>query len=116
MHDALPERYQITVTLGSGLGLRQGEIFGRSSDDIDFLRGTVEVRRRVKILGGNWLVFSLPKGGKARTVLSPARVADELSAHLARFRPVPVELPWRTLDSDGPSGPRWCPRPANADR
>lgn len=99
MHDALPERYQIAVTLGSGLGLRQGEIFGLSPDDIDFLRGTVEVRRQVKILSGNKLVVSLPKGRKTRTVPLPKTVADELSAYLARFRPAPAELPWRTLSS-----------------
>lgn len=99
MHDALPERYQIAVTLGSGLGLRQGEIFGLSPDDIDFLRGTVEVRRQVKVLAGNQLVFALPKGRKTRTIPLPRSVADELSAHLARFRAVPVELPWRDLVS-----------------
>lgn len=99
MHDALPERYQLAVTLGSGLGLRQGEIFGLSPDDIDFLRGTVEVRRQVKILAGNRLVFSLPKGRKTRTIPLPATVAVEISAHLARFRTVPAELPWRALDS-----------------
>lgn len=99
MHDALPERYQLAVTLGSGLGLRQGEIFGLSPDDIDFLRGTVEIRRQVKILAGNRLVFSLPKGRKTRTIPLPSTVSAELSAHLARFRAVPVELPWRALDS-----------------
>ncbi|GAA1142548.1 tyrosine-type recombinase/integrase [Ornithinicoccus hortensis] len=99
MHDALPERYQIAVTLGSGLGLRQGEVFGLSPDDVDFLRGTVEVRRQVKILAGNKLVFSLPKGRKTRTVPLPKTVADELSSYLARFRAMPVELPWRTLNS-----------------
>ena len=99
MHDALPERYQLAATLGSGLGLRQGEIFGLSPDDIDFLRGTVEIRRQVKILAGNRLVFALPKGRKTRTIPLPSTVSAELSAHLARFRAVPVELPWRTLDS-----------------
>ena len=28
MHDAVPAKYRIAVTLGSGLGLRQGEVFG----------------------------------------------------------------------------------------
>lgn len=100
MHDALPDRYQIAVTLGSGLGLRQGEIFGLSPDDIDFLRGTLEVRRQVKILNGNKLVFSLPKGRKTRTVPLPSSVADELSAYLARFPAVPAELPWRTTSGN----------------
>jgi integrase len=36
VRDELPERYQVVVRLGAGLGLRQGEIFALSPDDIDF--------------------------------------------------------------------------------
>ena len=39
MHEALPARYRLAVTLGSGLGLRQGEIFGLSPADFNFLTG-----------------------------------------------------------------------------
>lgn len=99
MHDALPERYRLAVTLGSGLGLRQGEIFGLSPDDFDFLRGTVEVRRQVKVAGNNRLVFALPKGRKTRTVPLPTSVANELNAHMAQFPAARVALPWSTLDS-----------------
>jgi len=34
MRDELPERYRLVVVLGAGLGLRQGEIFALSPDDI----------------------------------------------------------------------------------
>jgi len=30
VHDTLPERYRVMVTLAAGLGLRQGEVFGPS--------------------------------------------------------------------------------------
>ena len=100
MRAALPERYQLVVTLGAGLGLRQGEIFGLARGDVDFLRSTVEVRRQVRVVNGRLLVFALPKGRKTRTVPLPGSVRDELAAHLARFPARAVTLPWRTPDGD----------------
>ena len=100
MRDAVPERYQIVVTLGAGLGLRQGEIFGLSPDDVDFLRSTVEVQRQVRVVNGRLLVFALPKGRKTRTVPLPDSVRDELAVHLSRFPARPVTLPWRTADGE----------------
>jgi integrase len=99
MHDALPERYRLAVTLGSGLGLRQGEIFGLSPADFNFLAGTVEVQRQVRILGGNKLVFAPPKGRKTRTVPLPSSVAAEVNAHLTHFPPARVTLPWLTPEN-----------------
>ena len=99
MHDHLPAQFQIAVTLGSGLGLRQGEIFGLSPADVDFLRRTVEVRRQVKGFHGNQLVFAPPKANKTRTVPLPSSVADELNAHLQRFPARHVALPWETPTS-----------------
>ena len=99
MHDALPERYRLVVTLGSGLGLRQGEIFGLSPADFNFLAGTVEVQRQVRILAGNKLVFAPPKGRKTRTVPLPSSVAAEVNAHMAQFPPARVRLPWLTPGS-----------------
>lgn len=89
----LPEQYRILATLGAGLGLRQGELFGLSPDDVDFLRGMVEVRRQVKVFGGNRLVFAKPKGGKTRTVPLPGSVRDALAEHLAARPAVEVTLP-----------------------
>lgn len=93
MNAALPDRYKPFVPLGAGLGLRQGEAFGLSPDDVDWLRGKVHVQRQVKIVG-NRLVFALPKGGKVREVPLPASMRDELAAYLAQFPPVAVTLPW----------------------
>jgi integrase len=95
---ALPERYQILVVLAAGCGLRQGEAFGLSVDDIDFLRGVIHVRRQVKLIHSRQ-VFAPPKGGKERDVPLPEMVALALAAHLQAFPVVKVTLPWRELQA-----------------
>lgn len=97
---ALPERYRVALVIGAGLGLRQGEVFGLSPDDIDWLRGTVEVRRQVKLLEGHKPVFSLPKGNKVRTVPLPSSVRELLAAYLAERPAISVTLPWGDLDGE----------------
>jgi integrase len=91
---ALPDRYQILVTLAAGCGLRQGEAFGLGVDDIDFLRGAIHVRRQVKLIHSRQ-VFAPPKGGKERDVPLPEKVALALAAHLQANPVVKVTLPWR---------------------
>jgi integrase len=100
VHDALSPRYRIVAMLGAGLGLRQGEIFGLSPDDVDFLRGKVEVRRQVKVFTDGTFVFAPPKYGKTRTVPLPASVRDELAAHLAAQPAREITLPWRAHDGE----------------
>lgn len=100
VRNALPDQWKIALELGAGLGLRQGEVFGLSPDDVDFLRGEVEVRRQVKILGGNKLLFGLPKYNKTRTIPLPASVRDLLAAYLAERPARAVTLPWGTLDGE----------------
>ncbi|GAB2818807.1 tyrosine-type recombinase/integrase [Lentzea nigeriaca] len=95
LHAALPENYRILATLGAGLGLRQGEMFGLSPDDVDFLRGWVTVQRQVKLVGSKQ-VFSLPKGRKTRKIPLPSTVREELAAHLAARPAKDVTLPWET--------------------
>jgi integrase len=92
--EALPDRYGIVAVLGAGLGLRQGEIFGLSPGDVDFLRSTVDVRRQVKLYGTGRQAFALPKGGKTRTVPLPDAVRDALAVYLAQLPAVEVTLPW----------------------
>ena len=62
MHEALSARYRIAATLGAGLGLRQGEIFGLAINDVDFLRGRVEVRRQVKLYSDGRQSFAASQG------------------------------------------------------
>ncbi|MCF4121741.1 site-specific integrase [Antribacter sp. KLBMP9083] len=103
MREALRPRYRIVVTLGAGLGLRQGEIFGLAVEDIDFERARVTVRRQVKLSNTSAHVryFGLPKGEKIREVPLPAVVAHALREHLAEFPAREVSLPWGT--STGPT-------------
>jgi integrase len=77
-------RYQVCVDLGSGCGLRQGEIVGVSPDDIDPVRPscTSYVVRQVKIVREQ-LVFAPPKGGKVREMPLPDSVAARLREHAA---------------------------------
>lgn len=104
----LPGRWQAVADCGSGLGMRQGEIFGLGVDAVDFLRRTVHVRMQVKRVGGRaW--FALPKGGKERDVPLPEHVSLALAAHLEQFTPAEVTLPWNE-----PANPRKHGKPVTA--
>lgn len=101
----LPDRYQATVDCGRGLGMRQGEIFGFSPDDVDWSEDdkTVRVCRQITHHRGT-LVFAPPKGGtkddpKDRYVPLDEDLATLLREHLREFPPVEVTLPW--LEKDG---------------
>jgi integrase len=93
VRDAVNARYRIAVVVALGCGLRQGEVFGLSPQDVDFQRGVIRVRRQVQLLNGR-LYFALPKGGKTRIVDMPESVAVELAAYFLRYPAVEVELPW----------------------
>ncbi len=90
-------RYAIAIDLGAGCGLRQGEIFGFSPDDIDDEKRMIRVVRQLKIVRGQ-LVFAPPKTGKTPDVPLPDSVRDRIGAHMETCKPVAVSLPWDTLD------------------
>ncbi|MEV0533638.1 tyrosine-type recombinase/integrase [Kitasatospora sp. NPDC050463] len=90
---AMTERYRATVDVGAGCGLRQGEILGLAVDALDFEAGTVHVTHQLK-LSLSKPVFAPPKGGTLRSVPLPEPVAEVLQAHMERFRPVEITLPW----------------------
>ena len=102
VREALPERYQVLAMLGAGLGLRQGEAFGLSPDDVDWLRGTVQVRRQVKLVGPHQ-VFGPPKYGREREVPLPESVKAYLAAYLAKWPARAITLPWRDHESGKPT-------------
>jgi integrase len=91
VREGLDDRFKVMVDLGVAAGLRQGEVLGLSIDDID--GDVIYVRRQVRIVR-NRLVFSLPKGGKTRTVPLPKYLAERISEHADHFPPVEVTLPW----------------------
>ena len=96
---AVADRYRVAVDLGSGCGLRQGEVFGVSPDDLDLARPVLHVVRQVKVIRER-LVFAPPKGGKTREVPLPDSVAARLRAHAESYTPVPVTLPWGILEGE----------------
>lgn len=86
----LPGKYKIAIDLGVGLGLRQGEVFGLSPDDIDWDGRFVHIRRQIKVLGSNRLVFGSPKNKQSRTVplpdnLGAAHRCSTISRSTSRF-------------------------------
>lgn len=98
VHDALPARYRVAATIAAGLGLRQGEVFGLAVEDVDFLRGTVRIRRQVRLFSGGSQAFRAPKGGGEREIPLPDSVRRELAAHLAAVPAQSVTLPWDLPD------------------
>jgi integrase len=100
VRDVINPRNRITVVLGLGCGLRQGEVFGLSPEDVDYARGVIHVRRQVQAIKGR-LYFALPKGRKTRVVDMPSSVAEELKRHVEAFPPVKVELPWGRPEAEG---------------
>ncbi|MFG3266472.1 tyrosine-type recombinase/integrase [Streptomyces bobili] len=89
----LSERYRVLVEIGAGLGLRQGEAFGLSMEDVDFDAEVVHVRRQIKMVRTK-LCFALPKGRKVRDVPLPSSVAKAIRQHMEVFEPVPATMAW----------------------
>jgi integrase len=96
IRNGLAQRYRIAVDLGVGCGMRQGEIFGLSADDLDLGddgAGWLHVQRQVKIVR-NRLVFGLPKNDKDRRIPVAAELGEQLRAHMARTPPLKITFSW----------------------
>jgi integrase len=107
---ALPARYRILVDLAVGAGLRQGEAFGFSPDDLD--GDEIHVVRQVTRVRGK-LAFAPPKNNKERLAPCPAQLAEAVKAHMKACAPVDVTLPW--LDPARPNM-KWEDRPTKTVR
>lgn len=103
--EQLPPRWRILVDLGALAGMRQGETFGFSVDDIDWSAGVVHVRRQVLGFPSSKSAFALPKYSKQRAIPAPERLLDALDDHLRLFPAREVTLPWGDLDGDLVSHP-----------
>ncbi|PBC80176.1 phage integrase family protein [Streptomyces sp. TLI_235] len=110
VREALPPRYRVLLDLAAGAGLRQGETFGFSPDDIDGLK--LNVTRQVVKVGGR-LAFAPPKGNKERTTVCPPGLAARVRAHTEEFGTVEVTLPW--IDPARPNL-EWEKRPTRTVR
>lgn len=87
----MPARYRILVDLAVGAGLRQGEAFGFSPDDID--GEVIHLVRQVVIVGGK-LAFSPPKGNKERDAPCAPELAQAVKEYANEFPTIEVTLPW----------------------
>jgi integrase len=96
---ALPPLVKIAVPLGVGGGLRQGEMFGLSPDDIDREAKVLHIVRQVQQTN-NALMFCRPKRDKVRDVPLSDRTLSALDTYIEMYPPVPVTLPWE--EADGP--------------
>lgn len=107
---ALPDRYRILVDLAVGAGLRQGETFGFSPNDMD--GDVIHVTRQVVKVRGK-LAFAPPKGNKEREAPCPPELEKAVKAYMDAFESVDVTLPW--VDPDRPNLP-WEERPTRTVR
>ncbi|GAB3934326.1 hypothetical protein GCM10029976_043120 [Kribbella albertanoniae] len=94
--EAHPPQYRLIPIVGAGAGLRQGEIFGLSTEDFDFENNVIWVRRQVKKLGRDF-VFSAPKNDKMRAVPMSKAIAEFAREHIEQLGDTEVTLPWETL-------------------
>lgn len=94
IRDALPDRYQSIADLGLGAGLRQGEAFGFSLDDIDRAQMVIRLRRQLLWENGSRPYFKLPKGRKERTIPLSPRLLERLDGHAEAFPGAVATLPW----------------------
>lgn len=94
----LGPRYRVLIDAAIAAGLRQGEAFGLSPDDVDGEDLRV-VRQVLKTSRG--LAFGPPKGNKERIAPCPEHLAEAVKAHMEAFPPVEVTLPW--IDPDRPN-------------
>lgn len=94
---ALTPLVKIAVQLGAGAGLRQGEMFGLSPDDIDREAQVLHIVRQVQQADSK-LIFCLPKRDKVRDVPLSDGTLAALDLYMEMFPPVSVVLPWEEAD------------------
>lgn len=88
--DAVSARYRALVIVGAGTGLRPGELFGLTSDRIDFLRRTLRVDQQlVRIRGVGVELAPLKTQASYRTIPLGQVVLDALAVHMAEYPPHP---------------------------
>jgi integrase len=92
--------YRILVDLGVRAGLRQGEAFGLSPNDLDDNEMVIHLRRQVQF-DPSKPFFKLPKGNKERDIPLSRGLYEAIHAHKERYAPVAVELPWRGPGNNG---------------
>ena len=88
---AMPPRYAVTVWLGAGAGLRQGEALGLTGVRVDLLRRRVHVEEQPQgVLGGNEPALCPPKSRSSRRVVPVDDLAlAAITGHMQQWSPGP---------------------------
>lgn len=89
-----PSELRLIPLIGATCGLRQGELFGLRTQDIDLENSIIHVRQQIKVVHYQ-PIPCLPKGTKTRSVPMPEYVRDELVEFLDTCHPLEGE---RTLE------------------
>lgn len=93
MADAVPARYRALVIVAAGTGMRQGELFGLTTDRVNFLERRIVVDRQLVSVNNERPAFGPPKtDASVRRIPLPVVVGDALIEHLARFEAGPDGL------------------------
>lgn len=92
--DAHPAALRAVPLTIATTGMREGECYALSEDELDLDREIIRVRRQIKRLGPKQYVFALPKNDRERSIPLPRSTAQELRGHMKAYPPVPVTLPW----------------------
>ncbi|MEU4823101.1 tyrosine-type recombinase/integrase [Actinomadura sp. NPDC023710] len=83
--DAITGRYRVTVLLGAGLGLREGEALGLTVARVDFLRRIVRVEEQAQ--GGK--LVPLKTKASRRRIPADDLILAEITRHMQRPRWTP---------------------------
>lgn len=92
------ERVRPLPILGAAAGLRQSEALAVGVDDVDWLRRELRVERQLLWVSGRH-AFGPPKRGSVGTVPLDADVVEILAAHVTKWEPLEVTLPWLAPDA-----------------
>ncbi|MCX5285988.1 site-specific integrase [Streptomyces sp. NBC_00198] len=102
IQDAMLDRYKMVAKLGLHAGMRQGEAFAFSPDDIDEDQMVLNVRRQLQwSKDGKTAYFKLPKNRKERQVPLSPDFLKHLSEYEEEFPAITVTLPWQGPGNGG---------------
>jgi len=91
--EAMPARYAVTVWLGAGAGLREGEALGLTSARIDFLRRRVHVEEQLQGVNGRSPALAPLKTRASRRVVPVDDVVlTAITTHMQQWRLEPGGL------------------------
>lgn len=95
----IDDRYEVTVWLAAGAGLRLGEVLGLEVQHVDFLRRTIRVEQQLLTEPGGTRIGPPKTGSSIRTIPVSDAVLAEMAEHIRRFPPIEGRILSNRLDS-----------------